>query len=323
MCQPPTIPRSLAPWLRYGDSGACTALSWSHTSTGTGMLPSPPMPTVTEIGRCVLRDAHLPQEIDATCAEALTKPGRLFSPVPAWSRLFLAWLHALADPPYEEFLPAAVACEAVVTGYDLIDDVYDRACDAFPRADLTDVLPSGVTLLLLAQEVLARLDVPADRRARACAVLARASRRVFAAQGQDYVLRDMPPATQDVVFAVLRRRSGTLAAAPCQCAAVLADSPWRVVALAGRFGRLLGCAAQLEDDLADRVMDEQSGRQTIPTVLAHFYPATPELVEATTWVLLRHFLEEAARVLRRLPPHVRTESLWTLLPTDVRADSLS
>jgi len=281
------------------------------------------MPTVTEIGRCVLRDAHLPQEIDAACAEALTKPGRLFSPVPAWSRLFLAWLHALADPPYEGFLPAAVACECVVTGYDLIDDVYDRACDAFPRADLTDTLPAGVALLLLAQEVVARLDVPTERRAHTSVVLTRASRRVFAAQGQDYALRGMPPAAQNIVFAVLRRRSGTLTAAPCQCAAILAGASWRTVALAGRFGQALGCAAQLEDDLADRMVDEENGRQTIPTVLAHLYPAMPELVEATTWVLLRRFLEEAARVLRRLPAHAQTEPLWTLLPPDVRADSRS
>jgi geranylgeranyl pyrophosphate synthase len=118
----------------------------------------------------------------------------------------------------------------------------------------------------------------------------------------------------------LRQRSGTLVAVPCLCAALLAGAPWRTVALAGRFGRALGCAAQLEDDLADRAEDARGGRTTVPVLLAHLHPAAPHLVEATTWVLIRRYLREAAQGLWRLSPdQTRTEALWALLPTDLRA----
>ena len=184
---------------------------------------------------------------------------------------------------------------------------------------LVDALPAGVALLQLAQEAVLRLDLPLERRAQTGTALARASRRVFTAQAGDYALRRQPRATQDDILAVLRHRSGALGAAPCHCAALLTGAPWRTVALAGRFGRALGCAAQLEDDLADRVDDLRSGRQTVPTMLAQLYPAAPELVEATTWVLIQRYLQEAAQAVQRLPTHVRTEPLWAFLPPAMRA----
>jgi len=267
----------------------------------------------------LLHDAHLTPSVQTVCHAALTRPGRLFSSTPVWSRLFLAWTDALGAPRHDASLRAAVACEYLVAGYDLIDDVYDQACSPSLHQGLIDALPAGAALVLLAQETVAHLDAPGDRRTRAGTAMARASRRVFAAQAQDYALRRLPAATQDDALAVLRYRSGTLTAIPCQCAAVLAGAPWRTVALAGRFGQALGCAAQLEDDLADRIEDERTGRKTLPTILTQLYPTTPELVEATTWVLIQRFLHEATQVVRRLPVPVKTEPLWTVLPPTVRA----
>lgn len=269
------------------------------------------MALVSARGRHLLREAHLAPDLHAACVVALEHPGRLWSANPAWSRLFLAWTAALAEPPSETVLTVAVACEFMATGYDLLDDVYDHSGDV---SALTRALPAGTTLLLLAQQALADLDVPAARRRAACAALARAHRGFCAGQVQDYRLRDRPTTTHDDALAVMRRRSGSLVAVPCQCAALLAGAPWRVVGLAGRFGQALGCAAQLEDDLADRADDLRTGRQTIPTLLARRHPDAPELVEATTWVLMQHFLEEAAAALHRLPVHVRLDPLWTLLP---------
>ncbi len=277
------------------------------------------MRTVTELGHDILREARLPQDVHRTCLEALAGSGRLYSDNPVWSRLFLAWIDALGAPRHETLLRAAVACEYLVTGYDLVDDVYDRAHSPSLQQGLTDALPAGVALLSLAQETVARLDLPGERRARASTALARASRRVCAAQARDYALRRSPTASHDDVLAVLRHRSGALAAIPCQCAAVLAGAPWRTVALAGRFGQALGCAAQLEDDLADLGEDKQTGRKTFPTILARCYPDAPELVEATAWVLMYRFLEDAARIVRRLPASVRTEPLCTFLPPTLRA----
>lgn len=285
------------------------------------------MSTLSEVGHQVLHEAHLTPALDMACMSALAQPGHLFSASPLWARLFLSWIDALVLDAGETFLPAAVACECLAVGFDLIDDViddvYDQARGSSIQERLTGALTGGVILLLLAQEVMARLDLPAERRRRACMALSRASHRVLGGQVQDTALRGLPTATQDAVLAVLRCRSGTLVAAPCQCAALLTGAPWRIVALAGRFGYALGCAAQLEDDLTDRVEDERSGRTTIPTLLAQLSPASSELIEATTWVLIQRFLQDAARVLQRLPPYVRTDPLWTLLPPTMRAISHS
>jgi geranylgeranyl pyrophosphate synthase len=129
-------------------------------------------------------------------------------------------------------------------------------------------------------------------------------------------------AAPEDMLAILRRRSGSLAAAPCQCAAILVGAHWRSVALAGRFGRALGCAAQLEDDLLDQAEDALNGRQTVPRILAHHYPTEPEVVETTTLVLIQRFLHEAAQALEQLPAchaGARTGTLWTLLPATARA----
>ncbi len=237
---------------------------------------------------------------------------------PAWARLFLTWIEALAPSLHDAVLPAAVACECMAAGYDRIDAVYDQAGDVEIRGLRTHDLPGGITLLLLAQEALAGLSLPAERRVCACAILARAGRRALAGQIKDHELRRMTAPVPSDALAVMHMRSGALVAAPCQCAAVLAGASWRVIALAGRFGCALGCAAQLEDDLSDRVDDAHGGRKTIPTILADLYPDSPDLVEATTWVLMRRFLEEAARALARLPSYLGGDVLWTLLPDDLR-----
>ncbi len=276
------------------------------------------MATLVDIGRQSLGSARLPSAVEATCRTALLRQGRLFSPLPIWSRLFLAWIEALEEPPYEPFFPAAVACEYMAAGYDLLDAIYDHPFAlSFPAHEHN--LPAGVVLLLLAQELIGHLNLPSDRCARAGAALARGGRRALMEHVHDYSLRQMSAVSPDATLAVLRHRSGMLVAAVCQCAALLTGAPQRTVVLAGRFGRALGCAAQLEDDLIDHDEDTLGGRVTLPVVLAQLYPNAPELVDATTWVTMRSFLHEAALTLTRLPLDAdRLEGLWMLLPIGLR-----
>lgn len=278
---------------------------------------------VHELGLHLLQGARLPDPVHDTCLAALRRPGRLFSANAVWSRLFLAWIETLTGPPAAAFLPAAVACECMAAGYDLVDALHDDEVSGATTASLPHALPAATTLLLLAQEVLARLDLPAERRVLAVAAFARAGRRACRGQLADDALRANPVPLPDDALAVIRWRSGALAAAPCQAAALLAGAPWRVVALAGRFGQALGCAAQLEDDLADRAEDARGGRKTVPLLLAQLYPTEPDLVEAMTWVLVQGFLHDAAQALARLsllsPAYSRTGALWTFLPSELRA----
>lgn len=279
------------------------------------------MLSVRDLGQHALQGAHLPEPLARACVAALSRPGRLFSSAPIWARLFLAWIDTLTGPATEPFLAAAVACEYMIAGYDLIDAADDQAPALSPPRGAASI-HAGVILLLLAQELLARLHMPADRRARLGAAFARGGRRALIAQAEDLDLRHLPAATPSAVLAVIDRRSGALAAIPCQCAALSAGAPWRIVALAGRFGRALGCAAQLEDDLADRAEDARSGRKTIPTVLAALHPGEPDLAEALTWVLIQRFLKEAEQALARLPEdQTHSEAVWNLLPPALRPGS--
>ncbi len=275
------------------------------------------MGRVSDIGQRTLRDAGLPHVVDMTCRAALARPGRLFDASPLWSRLFLAWVEALAAPPYGPFLPAAVACEFMAAGYDLRDAATGHDLSPERRAH---TLAASAALLRLSHQLLVGLDAPHARCVSATAALARADRRACAGHARDIDLRRQPAVSQDAVLAVLRRRSGTLVAAPCQLAALLAGAPWHAVAMAGEYGYALGCAAQLEDDLADMAEDERSGRKTVPLLLAQLHSDAPGVTEATTWVLIRRFQREAARMLTHPSiDQTRTEALWTMLPPALHA----
>ncbi|MDQ2829754.1 MAG: polyprenyl synthetase family protein, partial [Chloroflexota bacterium] len=221
--------------------------------------------------------------------------------------------------PYDLFLPAAVACEFMAAGYDVLDAVTDQAPTLSPK-ERAHTLAASAALLRLSHELLVDLDLPHARCVRAAAALARTGLLAEAGHARDIDLRRQPAVSQDALFAVLRLRSGTLVAAPCQLAALLAGAPWRAVAVAGEYGYALGCAAQLEDDLADMAEDERSGRKTVPLLLARLYPMQPEVAEAATWVLIRRFQREAARLLTHPSiDQTRTEALWTLLPPALHA----
>lgn len=296
---------------------------------------------VRVVGRSALTAAHFPNDLLSRCKTALTRPGRLFSPTPIASCLFLAWSRALLPRISPAWLPAAVACEFVFAGCDLIDQHTDalfasnaqgwnkaygqieRSKQAMRPAQIT-AFSAGVSLLLLAQELMSGLDAPEECRVPAARILSRMSRRALAAHHYDSILRTQEQRTivPESVLTVLRWRAGELGALPCVCAAVLAGSTRRCVALARRFGRALGCGGQLEDDMVDRHEDITTGRKTIPLLLTYLEPGDLELIEAATAVLTHRFLEEAAAAIRSLSGSALTlydsEALWELLPGAVR-----
>lgn len=296
---------------------------------------------VRVVGRSSLTAAHFPNDLLSRCETALTRPGRLFSPTPIASRLFLAWSRALLPRISPVWLPAAVACEFVFAGCDLIDQHTDalfasnaqgwnqaygpieQGKRAMRPAQIV-TFSAGVSLLLLAQELMSGLDAPEERRVPAARILSRMSRHALAAHHYDSILRTQEQRTiaPASVLTVLRWRSGELGALPCVCAAALAGSTRRCVALARRFGRALGCGGQLEDDMVDRHEDIITGRKTLPLLLTDLEPGDPALVEATTAVLTHRFLEEAAAAIRSLSSSALTlydsEALWELLPGAVR-----
>ena len=82
------------------------------------------------------------------CHDALSRHGRLFSAAPVWSRLFLAWIDAVAEAPRDLFLPAAVACECMAAGYDLLDAAAPSEPDFSNQAASDTLLALSQSLLL-------------------------------------------------------------------------------------------------------------------------------------------------------------------------------
>lgn len=274
------------------------------------------MEEVVAYGHAALAAAHLPPALHDVCVKALRKPGRLFSDTPTCARMNLGWIEALAPERRTGLHAAVVAGDCMIAGHDLLDKTYDR--DDLEEARL-ELLPGGVTLLGLSQELLRRADASAQHVLVGAALLAHGDRRAAAAHLVDYKQRGGHPADAATLLWITRQRSGWLMAASCAAMAAIAGGTWRQIGLAARFGRAYAGAAQLEDDLADRELDSSGGRQTLPTLLAAAAPG--DVVAATTWVLVRSSLLVAAAALRRLEAGGTpgsTADLWHLLPGSMR-----
>lgn len=273
--------------------------------------------------RRVVAGLPLPLAVAPRCEAALSRHGRALSPYPTALQLFLAWVTAVGDLPYEQAVIGGIAADCYLSGYDLLDAVYDQDDLALARAEL---LPAALTLLPLAQDLIGRLDVPSRRRVVAMRALSHGGRRAFAGHLHDQYLRRVDPASAagtDQLLWVARQRSGSLLAGSCAAAAALAGGDWRTVGLAARFGRHFAVAAQLEDDLEDCEKDSVAGRRTLATVVRRAWDPVGtrdiNVVRGTLWVLVRAHLREAAAALGRLPgPLSRQEGLWAMLPQDLR-----
>lgn len=282
---------------------------------------------VQVLGRRALESSRLPADLAQVCVTALERPGRLLGGTPISTSLFFAWSEALAPAVPSTWTPVAVACEYVLAGCDLIDrhtdDLFSQQNGEWVREVQQSSLAAGTSLLVQAEELLGEIAVPQSRQVAVIRALSQIIRRALAAHDQDHLLRTQPTARPEELVAVLLHRSGELVALPCVCAALLAGANLREVALARRFGRALGCACQLEDDLADREEDIHTRRKTLPLLLTQSAAGEAAVATAACAVLIHRFLEEAADALRRLDPLYNGDALWAFLPNSMRASSRS
>lgn len=215
----------------------------------------------------------------------------------------------------EVVVPAACALEMVHT-YSLIhDDLPAMDNDDFRRGRPTNhrVYGEGVAILagdLLLTEAFGLLasplgtdDVaaPADRRLQAVAILARASGAQGMIGGQ---VIDLESETRDVDLATVEymhiRKTGALICASLEMGAVLAGAPPHSIEALGRYGRHLGLAFQITDDLLDvegdpDVMGKSAGSDAAKNKKT--YPAL--LGVARTKEMAREHVERAVEALER------------------------
>jgi geranylgeranyl pyrophosphate synthase len=172
----------------------------------------------------------------------------------------------------------AAAAECLIAATDVFDDVQDGdAPDGLePACGLPTATNVGMFLLFLAQLAVARLaerGVAANIQAEVGRVLAAAGARACAGQQRD-LDQDGRLLDEAGYLDMLSQKSGALVEGLCRAAAVLAGAePERMHAYA-RFGRQLGMALQLGNDLravvdaASEQADVVRVKRTLPLLFA-------------------------------------------------------
>jgi geranylgeranyl diphosphate synthase type II len=211
----------------------------------------------------------------------------------------------------EAALPAACAIEMIHT-YSLIhDDLPAMDDDDLRRGRPTNhvvygealAILAGDGLLTLAFEIVARDIQPASAAAACCADLARAAGMAGMVGGQvaDLEAEGRTISTLEELEAIHRRKTGALLSSALTMGARIADASPEMVDRLGQYGRCLGLAFQITDDLLDVRGDQKAlgkavqkdasrGKLTYPVLLG---------IEASE-LRARQLIAEACRCLEPL-----------------------
>lgn len=166
--------------------------------------------------------------------------------------LVLAAAHALGAPPATA-VPAAAAVELVHNFTLLHDDVMDRDTTrrhrptAWTIFGTADAILTGDALHALALRLLADDSHPAATEA--CARLAACVIELCEGQHEDCAFETRSQVTLTECLTMAQAKTGALLGAACALGALYADAPAETVEAMDGFGRAVGLAFQLADDL--------------------------------------------------------------------------
>jgi geranylgeranyl diphosphate synthase, type II len=187
----------------------------------------------------------------------------------------------------EAAMPAACAVE-MVHAYSLIHDDLPAIDDDDLRRgrptchiafDEATAILAGDALLALAFEVLAKHIHPPDAAATCCAALAEASGACNLVGGQADDMHGLNSAVSpELLESIDRRKTGALIQAALRLGGIVARADDRQIAVLEQYGRNVGLAFQIIDDLLDVQSSQQSvgkrvgkdakqGKLTFPGVL--------------------------------------------------------
>jgi geranylgeranyl diphosphate synthase, type II len=211
------------------------------------------------LGRYVQFDKDCPQELAEAIRYALLGPGKRLRP-----RMVLMAAEACGGA-LEAAMPAACAVE-MVHAYSLVhDDLPAMDDDDLRRGRPTChkqfgeaiAILVGDALLARAFEILATDVEPASIAAKCCAVLGRAAGASALVGGQADDLAMAGQTDIDVngrlteLEAIHRRKTGTLIVAALELGGIVAEGTPRQIETLKAYGRNLGLAFQITDDLLD------------------------------------------------------------------------
>jgi geranylgeranyl diphosphate synthase type II len=205
-------------------------------------------------------EARCPDRLGAAIGYSLLAGGKRLRPI-----LCLLAAEACDGDP-EAALPAACALEMVHT-YSLIhddlpamdDDDLRRGRPTCHKAfDEATAILAGDGLLTLAFEILARHVRPARAAVACIEALAEAAgpEGMVAGQMADLLAEGRDDATLEALEAIHRRKTGALLRAPLRMGAAIAEATETCAEALDRYGKAVGLAFQIVDDLLDVQGDE-------------------------------------------------------------------
>ncbi|MGQ9563903.1 MAG: polyprenyl synthetase family protein [Thermogutta sp.] len=201
-----------------------------------------------------------PDRLKAAIRYSLLLPGKRFRPL-----LVLLAAEACGADPEEAIIPACAV--EMIHCYSLIhDDLPAMDNDDLRRGqptchrqfDEATAILAGDALLTLSFEVLAQHLEPPDRAVRCCLLLAEAAGpcRLVGGQVDDIQASSLPPSL-DLLERIHRRKTGALIECALLLGAVVGNANPEVSAGLADYGRAVGLAFQITDDLLDLLGDEK------------------------------------------------------------------
>lgn len=234
-----------------------TAINWQETEQHLGELRE-------LINRWLDRLTDLPDDcpdrLKAAMRYSLLLPGKRFRPV-----LVLLAAEACGTDPEEAIVPACAV--EMIHCYSLIhDDLPAMDNDDLRRGqptchrqfDEATAILAGDALLTLAFEVLAKRVEPPDRAVRCCQVLAEAAGpcSLVGGQADDIQAPNLAP-TLDLLERIHRRKTGALIECAVALGAIMGNAGPEILNGLLEYGRSVGLAFQITDDLLDLLGDEK------------------------------------------------------------------
>ena len=238
----------------------------------------------------------LSPELRADVIEALSADGKLFHrpalPLDGrWALLPLFLARALnvetEDRPDPACISgAALAVECMICALDLFDDVMDEdATSLIERSGTARVLNAALTLISLPQRILLSLVAQDRSTALPLHLLEEIQRALLlAAAGQQRDLlaekRSACEMSREDCLEIAATKAGSLLSLACRLGALCAGVEETLIERCAEMGRLLGIAAQLDNDAHDlshllrpvnghsQKSDLRRGKKTLPVVLA-------------------------------------------------------
>ncbi len=233
-----------------------------------------------------LHDRGIPSRLLASMEYSLLAGGKRLRPV-----LTLSWARMLGGDA-DAVMPFAASLECIHT-YSLIhddlpamddDDLRRGKPSNHKKFDEATAILAGDGLLTEAFGLMSTASIvkglPADRVLRAIAVLAAAAGSGGMVGGQavdmEFTGRDSVPLEE--LREMHAMKTGALITAACECGAILAGAKEADIENAREFGRAVGVAFQIVDDVLDVVSDtetlgkpagsdEEMGKSTYPSLI--------------------------------------------------------